>query len=371
MHARVSTQSLREAVNRILNVVDKRNTRPILSFALFEVIDTSIILSATDLEVSAKVVIEADVEKTGTFCVNAKNLFEILKELPNKTINLSTEESENTLKIDCDEIHYSLLVYKNDDFPKLEFENKENEFELPASEVIEIVNKTSHAIASDETRIFLNGIFLQEINSKLRAVATDGHVLSLLETTVDAPSLDSLINGIIVPRKGVAELKRLTETNTSSNLKISVDDTFLYASVNEIYFLSIRLIARDYPKYQAVIPSKSAYTLNIDKDSFSDAVKRIKIMSNERSNGVRVKLESSTMTLSANHPSLGDALEKLPIDYKGKDLEIGFNAKFLVDTLSTFDDGEILLEFNNELSPMVIKSHNHPNYLGLVMPLKL
>ena len=177
MQAQVSTESIREAINKITSVVDRKNTRPILAYTLVEAGNGTISFSATDLEASAKVKIEAVTNLPGSFCVNAKNFSDILRELPNSNIELILNESENSLKINCGDIHFNLLIYKNEDFPQLVFQNKNNEFTINSDRVLEIINKTSHAISNDETRLFLNGIYLQEIDSKLRAVATDGHRL--------------------------------------------------------------------------------------------------------------------------------------------------------------------------------------------------
>ena len=371
MQTTVTTETFRDAVSKVLTVVDKKNSRPILQYTLVNAREGFLEFSATDLEVSAKVVIEAKVDTQGSFCVNAKNLADILRELPNGLITLTIDEGEQTLKINYGDIHFSLLIYKNDDFPQLAFGNTDNEFNLNAKEILEIISKTSHAISTDETRLYLNGIYLQEIDSKLRAVATDGHRLSLIDTQVDDNSIESLINGIIIPKKGVHELKKIAESYPESKIKISVDDSFMYVNADEKYLLSIRLIAREYPKYQAVIPSKTSFTMTTDKETLFNAVRRIKIMSNEKSNGVKVKLADREMTIMANHPSLGGAREKINVDYDGKEMEIGFNAKYLVEALSSFEEGEINMELNNELSPVVLKSVNHPNYLGIIMPLKL
>lgn len=371
MHAQVSTESIREAITKVTSVVDKKNTRPILAYTLVEARDGQISFSATDLEVSAKVTIEAITEVPGAFCVNAKNFADILRELPNSTLEIKLDPSENNLKINCGDIHFTLLIYKNEDFPQLIFQNKQNEFSISSEKVLDIISKTQHAISTDETRLFLNGIYLQEIDSKLRAVATDGHRLSMIDTELEDNKIENLINGIIVPRKGVNELKRVAETNVKANINISVDESFMYVNCDEKYFLSIRLISREYPKYQAVIPQKTTFTMVTDKGSLFDALRRIKIMSNEKSNGVRVKLEERRMTLMANHPSLGDARETIPVDYTGKEMEIGFNAKYLIDTLATFNEGDIQFELNNEFSAVVLKSPNIPNMLGIIMPLKL
>jgi DNA polymerase-3 subunit beta len=371
MHAQVSTESIREAITKVTSVVDRKNTRPILAYTLVEARDGQLSFSATDLEVSAKVTIEAVTEVAGSFCVNAKNFSDILRELPNSNLELKLDENENSLKINCGDIHFTLLIYKNEDFPQLVFQNKQNEFSISSEKVLEIISKTSHAISTDETRLFLNGIYLQEIDSKLRAVATDGHRLSMIDTELEDNNIENLINGIIIPRKGVNELKRVAESFPKALINISVDDSFMYVNCDEKYFLSIRLISREYPKYQAVIPQKTSFTMTADKASLFDALRRIKIMSNEKSNGVRVKLCEREITLMANHPSLGDARETIPVDYTGKEMEIGFNAKYLIDTLATFEEGEIQFELNNEFSAVVIKSPNVPNMLGIIMPLKL
>lgn len=370
MLVRVEVSELREALNKILSVVDKKNSRVILSYVNIIAKNNNLELLATDLEVSAKLKVSAIVENSGNLCVNARNIFDIVRELPDQTVSLELISGQNTLKITCGNIHYSVLIYTNEEFPHLQFDSNNN-FEINSDKLLEVINKTSHAISNDETRLFLNGIFLQEIDSKLRAVATDGYRLALIETEVDVQNIDTLINGIIIPKKGVTELKKLAENFIDKKLQLSVDDSFIYASCEDKYYLSIRLIAKEYLKYQAVIPKKTTYTAEIEKSQLQDAVRRIKIMANERSNAVKLAFRSDELIISANHPSLGEATEKIAITYSGKEIDIGFNAKFILEMLPTFESEEICLEFNNELSPILIKSHRSNNYLGIIMPLKL
>ena len=370
MEFKISTDALKEGLNRILSVVDKRNSRPILTYTQIRLSPGKMELVATDLEVSAKVILNGDISESTQFCINAKNLFDILRELPSGEITGKIEENKQTLQIFFGDIHYSLLVYPANDFPHLIFGTSSNVFSLTSEQLSEIISKTSHAISTDDTRLFLNGIFLQEIEEKLRAVATDGHRLSLLETDLENATIDNLSNGIIIPRKGVFELKRLTDSFPKTQINISVDESFIYAAAGEENYISVRLIAREYPKYQAVIPNKTQFAMRVDRNIFLDAVRRVKIMSNEKSHGVRVALTQDEMTISAQHPSLGDATEKLSIEYDGKELEIGFNAKYILETLTNIDEGEVTLELNNEVSPVLI-AENLPNYLGIIMPLKL
>lgn len=371
MIVNVHTELIRDAVSKILTVVDKKKSRPILNYTLVKVENNKIELSATDLEVSAKVIINATVEKEGSFCVNAKNLFEILRELPEANINFQIEPDTNSLKLSCNEIHYSLLIYNSNEFPNLIFQNEKNKFSLKSKDVVEFISRTSYAISTDETRLFLNGIYLQEIDSKLRTVATDGARLALVDLPGTNTNIENLVNGIIIPRKGIYEIKKMADTFPEEEIKFSLDDSFIYASVDESYSLAIRLIAREYVKYQAAIPSKTSFKITTDKKLFFDAARRIKIMSNEKTHIIKVKLSSNEMILMANHPSLGDAKESVPVEYNGKEMEIGFNAKYLIDTLNSFEDGELDFELNNELSVLVVKSEALPNYLGIIMPVRI
>ncbi len=367
----VRTEGLREALAKFLTVVDRKNSRPILTCTLITVKDSCIECVATDLEVSAKIIVNANVKETGQFCVNTKNIFDILRELPDGEVTLEMGHNETSLKIRYKEIFYSLLVYKTDDFPHLGFENQFNKFSLKGYQLQEMINRTNHAISNDETRLYLNGIYFQEIDSKLRAVATDGHRLALIETALEGHQIETLVNGIIIPRKGVTELKKISEAYSDHQLQISVDESFMFVSAENKYFLSIRLIAREYPKYQAVIPNKTSFKLITDRDAFMVAVKRISLMSNEKSHGVKIKIGEREMTITAQRESSGEGTEKIPVDYDGKNMEIGFNARYLMDALSALDGGEVSLELNNELSPVIIKSQQLPHYLGIIMPLKL
>ncbi len=372
MQLTIKSEDLREGLNKILTVVDKKSSRPILTNCLLtSEKPNKLTLIASDLEVSAKIHIDAQIERGGSFCISSRSFFDILREMPSDNVNLSVDSEENYLKLSCKKINYSLLITNSEEYPQLTFENNNNEFKLRTKEVLNIINKTSHAISTDETRLYLNGIYLQLIDEKLRAVSIDGHRLALLETTEFLGDCKALEDGIIIPRKGINELKKVSEAYPDKELTLSVDESFLYIKAENEYFLSIRLIAREYPKYQTVIPSKTSFTMKVDKASLYNAVKRIKILSNEKTNGVKATFTENSLEVSAHHPSLGQAKEVIPVDYAGDNMEIGFNAKYLLDTLSVFDEGDICFEFNNELSPVVVKSEALNEFLGIIMPLKL
>ena len=367
----IDAQVLRDAIGKILTVVDRKNTRPILTNCLVRVDKTKLELVATDLEVSAKLILPAKVEAEGSFCINTKNIADILRELPNDPVTLSTE-SGNLLNLSCKNINYSLMITGPEEFPQLTFGNNSAEFRLKAKQVATVIDMTQHAISTDETRLYLNGIFMQQLDGKLRTVAIDGHRLALLDTPEFIGSSKHLSDGIIIPRKGVSELRKIAETHSDKDLVISMDESFMFVQANNDYFLSVRLIAREYPKYQTVIPSKTAFHFNIDRNAILNAVKRIRILSNEKTHGVKIAVKDGELVISTNHPALGHAVEKLPVSYGGKAMEIGFNAKYLIESLSVLSEGsDVIFEFNNELSPVVIKTADRPDFLGIIMPLKL
>ena len=371
MKVTLNTHLLRDSIGKVLSVIDRKNTRPILSYSLFHAHDNKIELMATDLEMSAKVIIDANVENSGKFCINAKNIFEILKELPDADVELSLDEKNNLLKLNCGKINYSLVICSSEDFPNLNFESSEQPFQISRDTLQEIFSKTSHAISNDETRQFMNGIYFQTKDNKLRAVATDGYRMALIDKPTSFENNSHLDAGIIIPRKGISEIRKVVDHVKSESLFISVDESFIYLNADNQYFLTVRLISRDFPKYEAVIPQSTVYRLNINKEKLLNAVKRMKILANEKSNGLRFNFKDKDLTISANHPSLGDAVETIPVDYPGEELDIGLNAKYLIDTFSTIEDDEVFFEFNNELTPVLIKSQKSPDFLGLIMPLKL
>ena len=368
----VNSTKLKNSLIKVNSVIEKKTINQLIGYTLVELEKNRITLSSTDNEVYAKVSCEASSDTNASFCINSKSLFDIIKDIPDTDLKFNMENDSNTLNLQTDKLHYSLLIYNSQDYPKISFPSNLQFITAGKNEINKMIQITNHAISNDETRIYLNGLFFQEVDNKLRAVATDGHRLSLVESITLEKNITSnyLTNGIIVPKKGVNELKRMTD-NEGNTIQIAVDESFMFAKINEDHILSIRLIARDYPKYQAVIPKNPGSILTASRSELFEAIKRIRIMTNEKSNQVRLNISEDKMELSANHPSLGKAKEILEINYSGKPLEIGFNAKYLVDVLSILDEGEVQLELTSEISPVVIKSPGFEDYLGIIMPLKL
>ncbi|MCT4642460.1 MAG: DNA polymerase III subunit beta [Bacteriovoracaceae bacterium] len=371
MKINIDSIIFRDGLNKVLSVIDKKNSRPILSNCLIKTKTDHLEIVATNLEVTAKIVLPCNSDTEGNFCINTKNVFDIVRELPDANVELNINQDKNLLDLNCKKINYSLLITNSDEYPQTNFENSGQVFKLSSKNISEIITKVSHSISNDETRINLNGIYIQKLDSKLRAVAIDGHRLALLDTHDFNFENQSLVDGIIIPKRAIIELKKISENNIDGELAISVDESFMYINSNDNYFLSIRLIAREYPKYQTVIPSKTTLKMSVDRNLLLNAVKRIRILSNEKTNGIKLGINNNQLTVSANHPSLGHAVEVLPVAYDGNDIEIGFNARYMLDVLSTLDYSETIFEFNNELSPVIVRTEEYPDFLGIIMPLKL
>ena len=370
MKAVIKTSELRGALGKILSVVENKAARPNLAYALVEADDKSLSLSATNVEVSSKAIVKGRVENAARFCVDAKKLSDILREMPEGSVEM--ELKDNSLGIKMGEIFYSLLTHPGEGFPNLSFEHPNKIFSLRVEQLQDIITKVSHAISVDETRgIHLNGIYLSRVDGKLRGVATDGHRFAMLDTEIPWNDDGILENGVIIPKKGVSELKKMTEYDKDTTVSLSVDDASLYSSVGDGYFVNVRLVPREYPNYKNIIPERSSFAVGVDKMSLLDAVRRIKIMSSEKSHGVKMLLSRGEMQISTNNPGLGNANEKIPIKFDEEDVEIGFNARYLIDSLSVFDGGDVDIKFDNSTLPVVLSSSGQPNYLGIVMPLKL
>lgn len=367
-----STEILNSALHKITGIVDRKNSRPILNNCLFQSDNDQLWIYATDLEVSAKICIKIVSTESIRFCVNLKQLSEILKELPKGEVEFNYEEENNLLHLKCNDASFSILTADVKEYPALSFEHANFNLTFSPQEILKIVEKVSYAMSQDETRIFLNGVYIHQVENSLKAVAIDGHRLALVELSGHSYNNPVLNNGILIPKKGITELKRIATDALSSGESINcyIDQNFLTAQFKKDE-VSIRLITREYPKYQTVIPSKCSLILKLNKESFLAAVKRVRLLSNEQTQGIKLLLKNSSLELSSSHSNLGKAFEKIAVEYDGVETEISLNGRYLVDALNSIDASNILIEFNNSQSPLVIKTKDDPSTLSIIMPLRL
>ncbi len=354
-------------------IVEKRGTMPILSNIFLEAQPGLLRLSATDLEVALVIEGKAEVKSAGKAVVHARNLFEIVREAPDESIHISLR-SDHGLDVASGKAKFRIVGMNPQEFPVLPGVSAKNEVLINAQEMEDMIEKTYYAASTDETRYTLNGLHLVYVQkgsqSLLRLVATDGHRLSYTErATASQLNLGNVAKGIIIPRKGVGELKSLI-ANGEGELGVSVDERAIQFRRGGVS-LTIRLIEGDFPNYEQVVPKKSDKIVSVDRNALMGALKRASIMTSDQSRGVRMSFQSGGIEVSASHPDLGEAREELAVDYKGAAFQVGFNPRFFLDLLSVLEDEKVVLELKDEVSPCVVRSEFDRGFLALVMPMRI
>ena len=350
------------------SIVERRNTMPILANVLIEAQKNDIRLTATDLEVGVRGQVDGDVVKEGTVTLSAKKLYEIIREVPEDQVRLKRLENE-WVEIRGGKSIFKIVGMEAKEFPQFpKFEGKALS-PIPASLVREMIERTIFAVSTDETRYSLNGVFVEQgEGGNIRMVATDGHRLAFEERTVGVLGLSK---GVIVPRKGLSELKKLLESGDDGMVSLGFKEN-MGLVVKDKVELFMRLIDGDFPDYTKVIPKGNPHIAKLDHDELLQALRRVSILSSERYKGIRMEFSEDKVSISANNPDLGEATEDIEAEYKGKQISIGFNARYLIDVLGVLNvDGEVAIELKDELSPSVIRKAGADGFLYVLMPMRL
>jgi DNA polymerase-3 subunit beta len=350
------------------SIVERRNTMPILANALIEAQKTAIRVTATDLEVGVRGEVEGEVAKEGTVTVNAKKLYEIIREVPNEQVQLKRLENE-WVEIRSGKSVFKIVGMEAREFPQFPKLDKKALSAAPAATIRGMIERTIFSVSTDETRYSLNGVFVEQgDDGKVRMVATDGHRLAFEEQQLGSLGLSK---GVILPRKGLAELKKLLESGEDGVVSIGFRENMGLVIKDKVE-LFMRLIDGDFPDYTKVIPKGNPNIAKIDHDELIQALRRVSILSSERYKGVKMEFSGGKILLSANNPDLGEAVEEIEADYKGKPISIGFNARYLLDVLGVLGAaGEVDIELKDELSPSIIRKIGSEAYLYVLMPMRL
>ncbi len=374
MEFKTNRKQFLDAISWTQSVVERKTTMPVLSNALLEAKNGKVHVTATDLEVGVITQADANVLQEGKFCVLAKSLYDLIKEFPSEEIHIKKKD-QNRLEISSEKSQFKIAGLPPEEFPNLPVIDEKNSYSLPANGLKEMLDKTSFAISSDESRYNLHGVYLEKVNENgLRMVATDGHRLSYVEREL-GQKVD-LEKGVIVPKKGVYELKRLVgssdsiEQDNDDLVNLVIDGRNLIAKRRGVTLVS-RLVDGDFPDYQAVIPKKQDKYLIVDKDSLIGALRRVSVLVSDKTRGIKFSLSNGTLELSASNPDLGEAREELSADYKGERLNIGFNARYFLDVLAVLKDEKVIIEINGESGPSVIRSEFDRGFLSVIMPMRI
>ncbi len=369
MKTLIEKNKLLELIGKTQTIVEKRNTMPILVNVLLEASADGLQVYATDLEVSLTDKVDCQVSEKGRLAVSARNLFEIAKKLSDKQPIQLTKKENNWLEIKQGKYTSKIVGMNPEDYPVFPNFNFNSSLSLKADELKQMINKTLYSVSTDETRYYLNGVFFEiSANSELKMVATDGHRLSLF--TFKKDKLKKIFSqGVIIPRKGLYEIKRLIEAS-DDDVEISVEGSqFILKQKNIV--LMIRLIEGKYPNYQQFIPQKQSHVLQLNRFQFLDSLERVSLLANQKSKAVLLNVANNKLEISSNNPEMGDAREEIEVEYQGPELKIGFNARYIIDVLSHIEDDNINFELIDNVSPGVIKPSSSGDYTCVVMPMRI
>jgi len=372
MEFKINKETFLKALQKVQGIVEKKNTMPILSNVLIEASQDRLFITATDLEVGMRSSYPTNVIKDGKITVSAKKIYEIIKELSDEEIHFSTREND-WVDLRCGKAHFNIVGLSSDEFPYFPRVNDENFVRLNNAMLSDMIEKTAYAMCHDETKYNLNGIFVKasedEGRNVLRMVATDGHRLCVAEKELPDSFGKELLKGAIFPKKGIQELKKLTEEENGDILLGFMDNSAVIKKDNSV--IVMRLIDGDFPDYTKVIPQNNTRTVTIGREQFLHSLKRMAILSSEKFKGIKFDIHQGMLEISSSNPELGEAREELDVKYDGDDITSRFNARYLIDVLLVLDDNEVVLQLKDEMSPAIMKPAATNDFLSVVMPMRL
>ena len=368
MKLTLERSALLTGLSHVQSVVERRNTIPILSNVLMSAEGDTLTLVATDLDIEVSEKVDAMVAAPGQVTAPAHTLYDIVRKLPDGAQVQLTVNGEDRLDVDAGSAHFTLPLLPSGDFPKMSGEGLDGkDFALPSSDLKRLVDKTRFAISTEETRYYLNGIYLHPKDGKLRAVATDGHRLALAEQGLPAGA--DAMPGVIVPRKTVAEVRKLID-GTDADVKVAVSESKIRFQTGSVVLTS-KLIDGTFPDYERVIPRGNEKELVLDNRVFASAVDRVSTISAEKSRSVKLTLGDSNLSLTVNNPESGQAKEDMPVNYSADPLEIGFNAKYLMDVASQIEGQDATFKLDSASAPALVTDSEDEGALFVLMPLRV
>jgi DNA polymerase-3 subunit beta len=373
MEIKVEKSDLLGLLAKTQNIVEKRNTMPILINVLLQAEDQKLKVFATDLEVSLTDEVSAEVVEAGKLAVDAKSFFGIVRELADDQISI-VKKPNNWLEIKQNKSVFNIVGISPEEYPIFPSYNTDRFAQLPVNLLRDMIEKTIYSVSNDETRYHLNGVFFEQVDNdgstNFRMVATDGHRLSMVDRNSAQTSALENLGGVIIPRKGLMEIRKLLDGSDVESVEMAIEGPQLIVRKAKT-LLMIRLIEGKYPNYQQLIPQTLKNQVVIPKDTLISSLKRVSLLSNQKSKGITLSLAKDTLRISSNNPELGDASEEIDCKYSGAEIKIGFNAKYLLDVLNSFDDDQVDVELNDNLSPGLIRPLNDSDYTCIVMPMRI
>ena len=375
MEFKINSTDLLKALSHIHGIVEVRHTLPILSNIILEAKDDKLILSSTNLDIYCSDKIKAEVLQSGEVSVSAVTFFEIIKRLPSGSeVLMIMEEGENEIRLTCGRSKFNLSTLKTDDFPIISDSDLSTNFVLSADELIRIIDKTKFAVSNEETRYYLNGIFLHKAERNsiqfLRAVATDGHRLAQYDIPLPQGAED--ITGIIIPKKTIYELRKVLD-DANGDVSVSLNENKIKFSFNDLKVVS-KVIDGTFPDYTKVIPQKNDKNFKTNNSDLKNAIDRVSaVAANEESKSKAIKfcIGNNSLSLSVESQSKGSANEMIDVNYSGDKVDIGFNSKYIIDICNEVDGDEISISLSDSISPAIILDKTDENLFFVLMPMRI
>lgn len=372
MKVTIERSALVKALGHVQSVVERRNTIPILSNVLLQAAGGSLTLTATDLDIEISETAPADVGRKGSTTVSALTLYEIVRRLPEGAqVRLEMKQEEARLQVSAGRSQFALAILPEEDFPTLAANDLGVRFSMPTADLVRLFDKARFAMSQEETRYYLNGVYVHAFSDGalklLRAAATDGHRLARLEAPLPAGA--EKMPGVIVPRKAVAEIGRLL-ADADETVEIAVSETKIRFGFGAGHLTS-KLIDGTFPDYERVIPKNNASVLRAETKDFSQAVDRVATISADRTRSIKMAIDRDRLRLQVNNPEAGSALEELSVDYSGDPIEIGFNARYLLDIAGQIEGATMVFRLSDPSSPSIVMDEEDPRALYVLMPLRV
>lgn len=368
----VERANLLKSLGHVQSVVEKRGTIAVLSNIKIDASGGGISITATDMDIAVVEKIEAEVKESGATTIPAHTFYDIVRKLPDGSqIEVETSEDGGKVSIKTGHSRFSLACLPVDEFPVMSEGDLTHNFTLKSAECLVLIEKPSFAVSTEETRYYLNGIYLHvagNTESKLlRAVATDGHRLARIEVALPAGA-DGMPS-VIVPRKTIQELRKLLE-NGEGDVKISLSDTKIRFIYGDAVLVS-KLIDGNFPDYERVIPNSNDKLMEVDCKIFKDAVDRVSVISSEKTRAVKLQLEGGKLTLYAGGGEQGSASEEIEVNYSSEAIEIGFNSRYLLEMLGQIEGESVQFMLNDGNSPALVRDSADVAALYVIMPMRV
>jgi len=349
----------------VIGVVERRQTMPVLANVLLGARDNRLSVTGSDLEVELVATSNVSVQQSGDITVPGRKLLDIFRSLPEKTsVTVSTEGERVSVR--AGRSRFTLSSLPAAEFPLVEEINAQQTLSVAQGEFRRLIDKTHFSMAQQDVRYYLNGLLLETDGKSLRAVATDGHRLALCEMPLSGKGKTN--QQVIVPRKGVLELQRIL--GTEGDIELAVGTNHVRAQIGEIRFTS-KLIDGRFPEYGRVIPTSPGKTVEADRETLRQALQRTAILSNEKYRGIRLTARPGLLTLQAHNPEQEEAEDQVEVDYKGEEVEIGFNVNYLLDALAAIDGDKVVIGLTDANSSCLIHAPGTTNTRYVVMPMRL